>query len=125
MKLKYNKNRGQFNLIDSGRHYVSKKDRGAEIKQMDKWLMGSDKDVYITFADDKGKLHKDVKVNAKKMQTWFNGNDDYGEWETFLWDFPTSMGHVYIKPYTSRTFLIPNGKKGKDIDKTKVVISMN
>lgn len=104
-KIKYYKLRHQFNLVDSHRHYQTRKAREKEVISMDNWLMKTDNELVITFVDGNGKLHENVSVDTTQMYTHFNGDDDFGDWHSFIWDFPTKFGHVFIHALDSRCYL--------------------
>ena len=118
-KIKYHKLKHQFNLVDNHRHYQTRNTREKEVILIDNWLMETDNELVITFVDDKGKLHENVSVDTDKMYTYFNGDDDFGDWHTFIWDFPTKFGHVFIHALDSRCYL-----NNKLIPSSSVIISV-
>lgn len=88
--IRFNKNKDNFYLVKN-RHYIKYKTREKEVIQIDNALMDSTKDLYITFSDANGIKHKNVKVDTNEFYTWFNGEDDFGDWRTFIWDFPLNL----------------------------------
>lgn len=95
-KLRYSKRDKKFNLVDYHKKYVTYPSRKEEIIAIDDWLMKSGKEVNITFTDAFGTIHNNLKVDTSKMQTWFDGADDFGDYKTFTWEFPTEVGSIYI-----------------------------
>lgn len=108
--------------MDNTRHYKTEEDRANEVKTIDDWILNEEGEVSISFKDNKGVLHKNVKVDTLNMGTHYKGRGK-GYWRSYIWNFPTEFGIVYIKPLTSRTFIIVDGK-GYDIDKTKVSVTI-
>ena len=104
-KIKYHKLKHQFNLVDNHRHYQTRNTREKEVILIDNWLMETDNELVITFVDGNGKLHENVSIDTTKMCTYFNGDDDFGDWRSFVWDFPTKFGHVFIHALDSRCYL--------------------
>ena len=104
-KIKYHKLKYQSNLVDNHRHYQTRNSREKEVISMDNWLMKTDNELVITFVDGNGKLHENVSIDTTKMCTYFNGDDDFGDWRSFVWDFPTKFGHVFIHALDSRCYL--------------------
>ena len=104
-KNKYHKLKYQLNLVDNHRHYQTRNSREKEVISMDNWLMKTDNELVITFVDGNGKLHENVSIDTTKMCTYFNGDDDFGDWRSFVWDFPTKFGHVFIHALDSRCYL--------------------
>lgn len=117
--IKYHKTRNEFLLADGHRHYKIYKTRRESVLSIDNWLMNSDNKLKITFLDDNGKLHKDVPVDTSSMVTYFDGNDNYGDWRTFVWDFPTELGHIYMYGMNSKCYF-----NRKEIRNSSVVVSI-
>ena len=118
-KIKFYKPKNRFTLVDEHRHYQARKTREKEVISMDKWLMGTDNELMITFADANGRLHKNVSVDTSKMLTYFDGDDDFGDWQTFVWDFPTRLGHIFVHALDNKCYL-----NRKPIPSSSVVISI-
>ena len=118
-KIKFYKPKNRFTLVDEHRHYQARKTREKEVISMDKWLMGTDNELRITFADANGILHKNVSVDTSKMLTYFDGDDDFGDWKTFVWDFPTRFGHIFVHALDNKCYL-----NRKPIPSSSVVISI-
>ena len=118
-KIKFYKPKNRFTLVDEHRHYQARKTREKEVISMDKWLMGTDNELMITFADANGILHKNVSVDTSKMLTYFDGDDDFGDWQTFVWDFPTRFGHIFVHALDNKCYL-----NRKPIPSSSVVISI-
>lgn len=118
-KIKFYKQKNRFTLVDEHRHYQARKTREKEVISMDKWLMGTDNELMITFADANGILHKNVSVDTSKMLTYFDGDDDFGDWQTFVWDFPTRFGHIFVHALDNKCYL-----NRKPIPSSSVVISI-
>ena len=118
-KIKFYKPKNRFILVDEHRHYQARKTREKEVISMDKWLMGTDNELMITFADANGILHKNVSVDTSKMLTYFDGDDDFGDWKTFVWDFPTRFGHIFVHALDNKCYL-----NRKPIPSSSVVISI-
>ena len=100
----------------------SKKEK--EVIQIDNALMNSTKDVYITFKDSKGIKHKNVKVDTNELYTWFDGEDNFGDWWTFIWDFPTEFGHIYIHALNGACLIGKDIYHVKKIDKVSVQVEI-
>ena len=66
-KIKFYKPKNRFTLVDEHRHYQARKTREKEVISMDKWLMGTDNELMITFADANGILHKNISINTSKI----------------------------------------------------------
>ena len=118
-KIKFYKPKNRFTLVDEHRHYQARKTREKEVISMDKWLMGTDNELMITFADANGILHKNVSVDTSNMLTYFDGDDDFGDWQTFVWDFPTRFGHIFVHALDNKCYL-----NRKPIPSSSVVISI-
>ena len=118
-KIKFYKPKNRFTLVDEHRHYQARKTREKEVISMDKWLMGTDNELMITFSDANGILHKNVSVDTSKMLTYFDGDDDFGDWQTFVWDFPTRFGHIFVHALDNKCYL-----NRKPIPSSSVVISI-
>lgn len=121
--IRFNKNKNNFYLVKN-RHYVEYKTREKEVIQIDNALMNSTKDVYITFKDSKGIKHKNVKVDTNELYTWFDGEDNFGDWWTFIWDFPTEFGHIYIHAVNGACLIGKDRNHVERIDKSSIVVEI-
>ena len=121
--IRFNKNKDNFYLVKN-RHYIKYKTREKEVIQIDNALMDSTKDLYITFSDTNGIKHKNVKVDTNEFYTWFNGEDDFGDWRTFSWDFPTEFGHIYIHALNVACLIGKDIYHVKKIDKVSVQVEI-
>lgn len=120
--LKYNRNKRQFNLNYSNTHFVYRKTRKEEVIEMDKWLVAEtdkSKKATITFADENGKLHKDVEIDTENLSTWYNDplHDNYGDWRSFMWEIPTTLGTICIFVDKCKCYL-----NDKIINSSKILI---
>lgn len=106
-RVKYNKSRHQFMLIDNHRHYQVKKSRKDEVLSIDEWLMKTDNKLVANFTDNTGKKYKNIPVDTRKMSTYFNGKGN-GIWKSFVWVFPTRQGELCIIAEDDRCYL--NGR---------------
>lgn len=94
-RIKYNKSKHQFMLIDNHRHYQTKNSRKEEILSIDSWLMDSDNRLVVNFKDNNGRKYRNVPIDVKNMSTFFNGKG-VGNWKSFVWVFPTKHGDLCI-----------------------------
>lgn len=121
--IRFNKNKNNFYLVKN-RHYVEYKTREKEVIQIDNALMNSTKELYISFRDINGVKHKNVKVNTNEFYTWFDGEDDFGDWRTFIWDFPTEFGHIYIRAINGDCMIGDDRGHTKKIDNVSVQVEI-
>ena len=121
--IRFNKNKNNFYLVKN-RHYVEYKTREKEVIQIDNALMNSTKELYISFRDINGVKHKNVKVNTNEFYTWFDGEDDFGDWRTFIWDFPTEFGHIYIHAINGDCLMGKDINHVNRIDKVSVQVEI-
>ena len=118
-KIKFYEAKKRFTLVDKHFHYQTRKTREKEIISIDNWLMKTENELSITFSDGNGRLHKNVPIDTSKMLTYFDGNDDFGDWKTFVWDFPTRFGHVFVHALDNKCYL-----NRKPIPSSSVIISI-
>lgn len=64
-RIKYNKSKHQFMLIDNHRHYQTKNSRKEEILSIDSWLMDSDNRLVANFKDNNGRKYRNVPIDVK------------------------------------------------------------
>lgn len=121
--IRFNKNKNNFYLVKN-RHYVEYKTREKEVIQIDNALMNSTKELYVSFRDIHGVKHKNVKVNTNEFYTWFDGEDDFGDWRTFIWDFPTEFGHIYIHAINGDCMIGDDRGHTKKIDNVSVQVEI-
>ena len=121
--IRFNKNKNNFYLVKN-RHYVEYKTREKEVIQIDNALMNSTKELYISFRDIQGVKHKGIKVDTNEFYTWFDGEDDFGDWRTVIWDFPTEFGHIYIHAVNGACMMGEDRDHVKRIDKECVMVEI-
>lgn len=100
--LKYNRNKKQFNLDLGSSHFVYRKTRAEEVREMDDWLINNEpveNRAYITFEDNQGNKYAQVPIKTSGLYCWYDvDKHDNPKWESYLWEIPTSKGIVFIQP---------------------------